>query len=91
MTEQQVISFPVAEPQEMEAALRRAFVDHRADYIYVVTSRRERFRLESVNYGMSQGWVSGDMDTRDDQATALICRLTDAGRAHFGLAQKGGE
>ena len=69
---------------ECEAALRRAFVDRRADFI-VITSRRERFQIESANYGIDQGWLRGDWDERDEQSVAWVLRLTDAGRKHFGF------
>lgn len=73
---------------EWEAALRRAFVEHRADYI-VITSRREQFQIESANYGIEQGWLRGQMDEHDPQSSAFVCRLTEAGRTHFGLDAKG--
>jgi hypothetical protein len=74
----------VTENAEPEAALRRAFVDHHADYI-VITSRRQQFQIESANYGIGQGWLKGEWDERDEQSAAWICRLTDQGRKHFGL------
>jgi hypothetical protein len=51
----------------------------------VITSRREQFQIASANYGIDQGWLHGEWDARDEQSTAFICRLTDAGRKHFGL------
>ena len=69
---------------EYEQSLRRAFVDRRADYI-VITSRRERFQIEAANYGIEQGWLSGELDDRDVQSTAWVLRLTQQGREHFGL------
>ena len=75
---------PAAMPEEYEQALRRAFVDHHADYI-LITSRRERFQIEAADYGVDQGWLKGEMDTRDEQSSAWVCRLTDKGREHFGL------
>jgi hypothetical protein len=72
------------EPSKYEASLRRAFVDHYADYI-VITSRRERFQIESASYGIEQGWLSGYMDERDEQSSAWILRLTEKGKEHFGL------
>lgn len=70
--------------QQYEDALRRAFVDHHADYI-VVTSRRERFQLEAASYGEDKGWLSFHSDGRDEQSTAYIYRLTQFGRRYFGL------
>ena len=69
---------------EYEAALRRAFVDGRADYI-VITSRREQFQIEAANFGLDLGWLRGEWDTRDEQSTAWVLRLTSEGRKHFGL------
>lgn len=69
---------------ELEDALRRAFVDHRADFV-VITSRRQQFQIESVNLGIDRGWLHGEGDDRDEQSTAFICRLTKAGREHFRL------
>lgn len=69
---------------EYESSLRRAFVDHRADYI-VLTSRRQQFQAEAMNYGIEQGWLKGKWDERDEQSTAFVCRLTPKGRKHLGL------
>ena len=69
---------------EYEDALRRAFVERRADYI-VITSRRQQFQIASSGYGIEQGWLQGYWDTRDEQASAWVCRLTAKGREHFGL------
>jgi hypothetical protein len=69
---------------EYEAALRRAFVDGRADYI-IITSRREQFQIEAANFGVYKGWLRGEWETWDEQSTAWVCRLTLEGRKHFGL------
>lgn len=71
-------------PSELEDVLKRAFVDNRADYI-VISSRRQRFQIESANYGIDKGWLKGEWDDSDEQSTLLICRLTKSGRKHFGL------
>ena len=70
--------------EEFEDSLRRAFVERRADFI-VITSRRERFQIGAANYGVDQGWLVGRMDTRDEQSSAWVCRLTDKGREYFGV------
>lgn len=70
--------------QQYEDALRRAFVDRRADYI-VVTSRRERFQLSAASYGEDKGWLSCHVDDRDEQSTSYVYRLTPSGRRYFGL------
>lgn len=71
-------------PQEYEDALRRAFVERRADYI-VINSRRQQFQIESANYGVEQGWIKGEWHDIDEQSTAWTGRLTDEGRGHFGI------
>ena len=73
-----------AMPEEFESALRRCFVERHADY-WLVTSRRDQFGIEAGNFGIERGWLEGRLDTRDEQSTAWICRLTDKGREHFGL------
>jgi uncharacterized protein YbdZ (MbtH family) len=69
---------------DLEAALRRAFVDHSADYI-IITNRREQFQIESANYGIDQGWLNSEWVERDEQSAAFVCRLTAEGKKHFGL------
>lgn len=72
---------------EYEAALHRAFVECHADCV-IITSRREQFQIEAVNYGIGQGWLTGEWDERDEQSTVFICRLTDTGHEHFKLPTK---
>jgi hypothetical protein len=72
------------QPHEYKSALRRAFVERRADYI-VITSRREQFKAAAVSYGIDQGWLEGEWDRSDEQSTAFVARLTEAGRKHFGV------
>ena len=74
----------MTEEQEWEAALRRAFVDRRADSI-VLYDRRERFLLESAAYGERMGWLEGRLVELDEQSTEERYRLTSEGRKHFGL------
>lgn len=69
---------------EYEAALRRAFVERRADYI-VIDSRRQEFQIKSASYGIDRGWLSGSIVESDPQSTAWVLRLTEAGREHFGV------
>lgn len=70
--------------EEFEASLRRAFVDGKADYV-AIYSRREQFLLESANYGVERGWLTGKLEQQDEQSSRYCFRLTDEGRAHFGL------
>ena len=53
---------------EYESALRRAFVEHRADFV-VITNRREQFQIEATNYGVDQGWLHGEMSMVDKELT----------------------
>jgi hypothetical protein len=69
---------------ELEAALRRAFVDKRAGCI-VIDSRRQAFQIASATLGIDRGWLKGEWYDKDEQSTAYVCRLTAAGRKHFGL------
>jgi len=72
--------------EDLEAALRRAFIDKHAKCI-VITSLHERFQIESAKYGVDRGWLRGEMDTSDEQSSVWICRLTEEGRRHFGLTK----
>jgi hypothetical protein len=69
---------------EKEAMLRRAFVDHRADYI-VISSRREWRQIESANYGVARGWLKSEWHEEDEQSAYVKYRLTPEGRKYFGL------
>lgn len=73
--------------REYEAALRRAFVTHRCDFV-IIDSARQRFQIAGVNYGMTRGWLSCEEKVIDEQDTQLRYRLTNKGRLHFGLPPK---
>jgi hypothetical protein len=71
--------------EEFEASLKRAFVDHEADYI-VLYDKRQRFLFESVAYGQEKGWLGSIEEHEfDEQDTEWRIRLTDAGKEHFGI------
>lgn len=72
---------------DYEDSLRKAFVDHRADYI-VITSRREQYQIQAANYGLDQGWLYSQMDSTDEQSSAWVLRLTDKGKEYFGIPKK---
>lgn len=72
---------------ELEGALRRAFVDHRADFI-VIDSRKQVFQIASADLGINRGWLKGEWHEEDEQSTALVCRLTPKGRKHFGMQSR---
>lgn len=71
---------------EKEAMLRRAFVDGRADFV-MISSRREWRQIQSVNYGVDQGWLKSQWHDEDEQSTYITYRLTPDGRKHFGLRE----
>ncbi len=68
---------------ELEDALRRAFVNHRCDFI-IIDDRRQRFLIESAALGERKGWLAFELCDTDEQSTQWRYRLTPAGRAHFG-------
>lgn len=73
--------------QELEASLRRAFVDHRADHI-MLDDRRQRFLWQSAALGVDRGWLVGRQRGPDEQDQWIEYRLTKAGSDHFGLSQR---
>ncbi len=74
---------------EYEDMLRHGFVEMRADR-FCISSRRQDRAIAAANYGIDQGWLTGDLDTTDVQSSVWTLRLTDKGREHFGLVGKGG-
>lgn len=92
-------------PNEYEDALRRAFVDNRADFITLDSNPRgQKFLAASTLYAIRHGWLYCDQATGDtlswlerpdggveitdrfSQSEIYSFRLTEAGRAHFGLS-----
>lgn len=69
---------------DYEESLRKAFVDQHADYI-MISSRRQVYQAKVANYGIDMGWLESQWDNSDEQSTVFVCRLTDAGKQHFGL------
>jgi hypothetical protein len=72
---------------EYEDALRRAFVDERADFIFY-DSRRQRFQAEGIAYGEKRGWLTGKLVEIDDQYSRYEARLTDECRKYFGIFER---
>ena len=72
--------------QELEASLKRAFVDGKADYV-VICSRRDRFLLESAMFGVLNNWLSEELKELDEQSSELRFRLTEEGKKHFGVKE----
>lgn len=71
--------------EEAEGMLRRAFVEHRVDFV-VVSSRRQWRQILAIGYAEGRGWVKGEFHEIDTQSSCMTYRLTDEGRKHFGLA-----
>lgn len=70
---------------ELEAALKRAFVERKADFI-IVDNRFEQFLIESAILGREKGWLTEKFVEVDEQYSQYQYRLTDEGRKHFGLS-----
>lgn len=76
--------YPVAELAE---ALRKAFVDNKADYI-VLYDRRQQFLFESAAFGQEQGWLGVVREVEfDEQDVEWRLRLTPEGKRYFGLPE----
>ena len=74
---------------ELDAALRRAFVDGRAEFIQVDGhDMRSSFLRAGLQHGLNKGLLKRDerFDVNEDQYTSLAYSLTKEGRNHFGLA-----
>lgn len=71
--------------KELEDCLRRAFVDHRADYI-ILDDRRQGFLLASADLGERNGWLESEFhDNELEQYSYLKYRLTSEGKKYFGV------
>lgn len=76
---------------EYEAALRRAFVDNRADFIVLDSSPRgQRFRSACTAWALDAGLLYHDGTDSDGQCEVASFRLTHAGRQAFGLERDDG-
>lgn len=80
--------------EDLEASLKRAFADRRADFIIMDgQTMRNQFLVDSVNYGIGQGWLKPGEDIDEDKALgqglgqyfAYTYRLTEKGAKHFGV------
>lgn len=69
---------------DLEASLKRAFVNGKADYI-ILDSRRGPFLWAGVKFGMERGWLAERFVEIDEQSSQLQYRLTDEGKRHFGV------
>ena len=73
--------------QDLEALLRRAFVDKRFSNILLDGHDYSRvpFLVESVRLGLDNGWLKYDGTIEEQQWTTEIYILTDDGKKYFGL------
>jgi hypothetical protein len=71
--------------EELEDALRRAFTEGKADYIFI-DNRYARFLIASASFGVQKGWLDEEFVEVDEQYSQIRCWLTEAGKKHFGLA-----
>lgn len=71
--------------EELEASLRRAFVDARADYVVLHSRRQGPFLFAAAELGLREGWLFEQPwhGVDYDQDFELRYRLTDKGREHF--------
>lgn len=70
--------------EELEACLRRAFVDNGYPSVDV-WSRREAFLLASLDLGVAKGWLKSQLIYIDEQSSKINAKLTEEGKKHFGL------
>lgn len=80
--------------EDLEASLKRAFADGRADYIIMDgQTMRNQFLVDSVNYGIEKGWLKPGKDIDEDEVLgqglgqyfAYTYRLTEKGTKYFGV------
>lgn len=72
---------------ELEAALKRAFVDNSLKSIGIDGHdvRFNKFRVDGINYGLDKGWLNYMGDEEDSQWTVMVYELSNKGKKHFGL------
>lgn len=75
--------------QDLEASLRRLFVDDGgADFIgFDEHALRNRFLSEALQYGLDNGWLYGGETVGDEQWTQIRYGLSEQGKEHFGVPQ----
>ena len=74
---------------DLEASLRRAFVDRKFQTIlYDGHTARNSFLRQSMDYGIELGWLFVESEVNESQYTAQNLALTDEGKKHFCLESK---
>lgn len=71
--------------QEFEATIKIAFSHVPQPRFIYYDNRRQEFSASAIAFGISQGWLTGALNEIEEQYSRYEARLTDAGRAHFGL------
>ena len=80
--------------EDLEASLKRAFVDNIADYIIMDGHQmRNEFLRDAIAYGLEKGWLHRSKDIDEDESLgkgfgqyfAYTYRLTDEGKKHFAI------
>ncbi|MDP4039772.1 MAG: hypothetical protein Q8P57_04300 [Candidatus Pacearchaeota archaeon] len=75
--------------QDLEASLRRAFVDRKFESILVdAWELRNEFLKEGLSFGINKGWLKTENIIEESQYTAITYVLTDKGKEYFGLVSK---
>jgi hypothetical protein len=69
---------------ELEGSLRRAFVNHKADYVLMYRNSGQ-FLWDGVRLGVKNGWLEEKTVPIDDQETQVRYYLTATGKNHFGV------
>ncbi|GAF74003.1 unnamed protein product [marine sediment metagenome] len=73
--------------KDLEASLRRAFVDGGFKEILIDGHEaRSKFLRDAINHGLNRGWLQVTSQINESQYTAVNYGLTDGGRKYFGLA-----
>ena len=72
--------------RDLEASLRRAFVEGKADFIpFDGHTARNGFLRDGINYGQERGWLDEGKEINEEQWTTIEYRLTEKGKKYFGL------
>ena len=72
--------------EELEASLRRAFVDKRFESILMDGHEaRNSFLRQGIHHGIDEGLLYIESEVNESQYTAINYALTKKGKRYFGL------
>lgn len=71
---------------DLEGALRRAFVNHKADFILIEWNSRANYLNASLELGLNNCWLELDEDN-SGMHQRLAYKLTEDGKKYFGLSK----